>query len=102
MNQLQSGKDSTPQPSPDHDYLQTTKPKHADVSVQTSMTMDDISALEQVEIPKLRQPGEDVVSFATETDERVNFYTGVPSKAILKGLFFCVCFVLFFSYSSLK
>jgi hypothetical protein len=50
------------------------------------MTMTDIDLLED----KAKQqppiiPGQDVVECVTETDERVNFYTGLHSKSILQG-----------------
>ena len=72
----------------DHDYICTASPTLVDTAVQTSMTMEDIKVLEDSHLTQLStSPGEDVVGCATETDERVNFYTGLPSKNILHGMF---------------
>ncbi|XP_022094714.1 uncharacterized protein LOC110981443 [Acanthaster planci] len=77
-----------PQPM-DHDYLCTPSPAlMIDQSVQTVMTMNDITALErQARSPPQPLPGQAVVDYATETDEKVKFYTGLTSKSILLGIF---------------
>ncbi|XP_006812696.2 uncharacterized protein LOC102801621 [Saccoglossus kowalevskii] len=52
------------------------------------MTMDDVNVLESTaKPPSSKKPGQGVVNCATETDERVNFYTGLHSKSILQGVY---------------
>ncbi|XP_022101002.1 uncharacterized protein LOC110984796 [Acanthaster planci] len=78
-----------PQPM-DHDYLHTSLPTMIDRCVQTVMTMEDLDELEhQAKSIHEHQPlpGQDVVDCATESDERVNFYTGLTSKSLLQGVY---------------
>ncbi len=80
-------KDVIPQPS-SHDYIIPASVERASTGVQTDLTMDRISQLikfeEKVQVPQASQ-AQYIVDSATETDERVNFYTGLHSIAILQG-----------------
>ena len=52
------------------------------------MTHQDIESLEQAAVSPPVNPLDDFVSSAVlGSDERVNFYTGIDSKAILQGNF---------------
>ena len=77
----------TPQPE-DHDYLNTTPVPMFSTASQTDMTHQDIKSLEQAAVSPPVNPLDDFVSSAVlGSDERVNFYTGIDSKAILQGNF---------------
>ncbi len=85
----------TPGPNFFHGYAQpppegTLEQQSATAGCQTdvSMVMEDIllraeQAEEEDPIPNNNMP--DVVNWATETDERANFYTGIRSKNLLNG-----------------
>ena len=73
-------------PSLEHDYVHTSAPKMKSFgtsSTQTSMTVEDIEKLEAKVSSSLPKPGEQFVAAVTESDERVNFYTGIPSVSLL-------------------
>ena len=75
-------------PSLEHDYINTSSPKMKSFgtsSTQTSMTVEDIEKLEWKASSSLPNPGEEFVAAATESDERVKFYTGIPSVSLLNG-----------------
>ncbi len=83
----------TPGPSFFHGYAQQPQEgileqESATAGCQTDVSMEDILLrAEQAEqddpIPNNDMP--DIVNWATETDERVNFYTGIRSKNLLNG-----------------
>ncbi len=83
----------TPGPIFYHDYAQQPlEPEGLQPSCaagcQTEITMEDIlmkaEEAEQVDVdPSDGMP--DVVEWATQTDERVNFYTGIRSQSLLNG-----------------
>ena len=57
-------------------------------AVQTEMTLDDLSRLEEIAAkPPPKTVAQETVGFVTESDERINFYTGLESKNILQGNF---------------
>ena len=78
----------TPQPK-DHDYLNTTPVLVFSTASQTDLTSHDMESLEeQAAVSPLVDPLDDFVSSAVMgSDERVNFYTGIDSIAILQGNF---------------
>ena len=76
----------TPQPQ-GHDYIQTSAAPTTSTATQTLLTSDDIKRLEdQAAVPPPATPVDDFVSSAIlGSDERVNFYTGIPSTSMLNG-----------------
>ena len=58
-------------------------------AVQTEMTLDDLIRLEEIAAkPPPKTVAQETVGFiVTESDERINFYTGLESKNILQGNF---------------
>ena len=72
----------------EHDYIHTSAgnmKSFGTSSTQTSMTVEDIEKLEAKVSSSLPKPGEQFVAAATESDERVHFYTGIPSVSLLNG-----------------
>ena len=81
----------TPKPHERHDYLETSSPKYVDAQCETDLTMEAIAEMEQKSKQPISQSTvKEIVNCATETDERVNFYTGIPSREVLYGKFFIV------------
>ncbi len=84
-----------PGPMQYHDYAQPPpedilEQHSATAGCQTEVTMEDILLrAEQLEgndpVPGQSATMPDIVDWATETDERVNFYTGIKSKNLLNG-----------------
>ena len=76
--------EETPPPHPRHDYLHTSSCPMVDVEVQTDLTGEDIRlALEATSV--VPQPGDEIVACVTDSDERVNFYTGIDSLPLFYG-----------------
>ena len=85
-------------PSLEHDYIHTSAPKmkrFGTSSTQTSMTVEDIEKLESNASSSLPKPGEEFIAAATESDERVNFYTGIPSVSLLNGQYKLYRYIVF-------
>ncbi len=87
----------TPGPKLFHDYAQPPEDmleqQSSTSSSQTELKMEDILLkAEQAdqsdidrETPAPSSSDPDIVKWATETDERVKFYTGIRSKNLLNG-----------------
>ncbi len=84
----------TPVPLFYHDYAQSPTdmsedvPEEHNTGCQTELTMEDI--LDKADLPDVHMErdasGEpDVVEWITQSDERVNFYTGIRSNRLLNG-----------------
>ena len=96
-------------PSLEHDYMRTSAPKmksFATTTTQTTLTVQDIEKLEAAASTSEPKPGEEFVAAATESDERVTFYTGIPSVSLLNGQYrymynvihlWCTCDTIIYS-----
>ncbi|XP_054767215.2 uncharacterized protein LOC129274430 [Lytechinus pictus] len=74
--------------SDQHDYLSSAemKPMVQEVQTQTDMTCEDIASLVKASTRKFKSRAEDTVDCVLDSDERVNFYTGLESRTLLNGV----------------
>ncbi len=81
----------TPHPKLYHDYSQppegVPEQQSGTIECQTELTMEDIMERAAKSEPDMEPEtsGPDALEWATQTDERVNFYTGIKSKKLLYG-----------------
>ncbi len=96
--------ESTPPPLVDHEYIccvckEPVEPVNVgipkcippkvmvDSGMQTDMTLDDLRGLEDAASPDPLQAAKETVDNVLDSDSRCNFYTGVESVDLLKGLY---------------
>ena len=56
-----------------------------EVQTQTDLTCEDIASLVKESTKKCKSRAEDTVDCVLDSDERVNFYTGLESRSMLNG-----------------
>ncbi len=80
-----------------HDYITSQRQDFISLGCQTEMTMADIKKMEETVNQTLisdNNTGEDIVIVATDSDEKVNYYTGLETKTMLYHMYVKLNFII--------